>query len=68
MCLTIPKKVIEIRGDFVVVEDFKGDRQEMKTIVDLAIGDFVMSQQNVVLEKMDKRQAQEIFNIINERK
>ncbi|MEI7890594.1 MAG: HypC/HybG/HupF family hydrogenase formation chaperone [bacterium] len=68
MCLTIPKKVVEVRGDLVVVEDFKGDRQEMKTIVELAIGDFVMSQQNVVLEKMDKRQAQEIFNIINERK
>ncbi|NTW27704.1 MAG: HypC/HybG/HupF family hydrogenase formation chaperone [Candidatus Moranbacteria bacterium] len=64
MCLTIPKKVLEIRGNVVVVEDHNGARQELKTLIDLSIGDFVMSQQNVVIEKMEKQEAEEIFNII----
>ena len=67
MCLTIPKKVIEIKGDIVVVEDFKGDRQELKTIVELAIGDFIISQRGIIIERMDRLQAEEIFNIIKER-
>jgi hydrogenase maturation factor len=67
MCLTIPKKVVEIGENSVIVESHDGDRQEMKTIVELTIGDFVMTQQNVVVEKMDKEIAEEIFKIINER-
>ena len=68
VCLTIPKKVIEIKENSVIVENHNGDRQEMKTIVELAIGDFVMSSQDIVIEKMDKQNAEEIFNIITERR
>jgi hydrogenase maturation factor len=68
MCLTIPKKVIELRENSAVVEDHAGNRQEMKTIVELAIGDFVLSAQNVILEKIDKQEAEEIFNMIKERR
>lgn len=64
MCLTIPKKVVEIKENSVIVENYNGDRQELKSIVELAIGDFVLSQQNVVIEKMDKIQAVEILNIL----
>ena len=65
MCLTIPKKVVEIRENSVIVENHDGDRQELKTIVKLTVGDFVLSQQNVVIEKMDKQEAEEILDIIN---
>lgn len=65
VCLTIPKKIIEIRDNSVIVETHNGDRQELKSMVELAIGDFVISQQNIVLEKIDKNEAQEIFNMIN---
>jgi len=64
MCLTIPKKVVEIKENSVIVENHNGDRQELKTIVELAIGDFVLSQQNIVIEKIDTKQAEEIFKII----
>jgi hydrogenase maturation factor len=64
MCLTIPKKVIEIRENSVIVEDHNGARHELKTIVELAIGDFVLSQQNIIIEKMEKHEAEEILNII----
>jgi hydrogenase maturation factor len=36
----------------------------MKTIVKLSIGDFVLSQQNMIIEKMEKQEAEEIFKII----
>jgi hydrogenase maturation factor len=64
MCLTIPKKVLEIRNDSVVAEDFQGNRQELKTLIELAIGDFVISQNNIVIEKIDEELAEEIIDIM----
>lgn len=64
MCLTIPKKVIEIRKNSVIVEMYDGDRQELKSMVELTIGDFVISQQNMVIEKMEKDEAIEILKLI----
>jgi hydrogenase maturation factor len=66
MCLTIPKKVVKINGNSVVVETYGGDRQTLKTLIELAIGDFVLSQQNIVIEKIDKHYAKEIFKIIKQ--
>jgi len=65
MCLTIPKKVIEIRKDTIIVENPAGIRQEVKSIVDLKAGDFCLTQQNVVTNKIDKKEAEEIFKILN---
>ena len=65
MCLTIPKKVIEINGNSVVVQTHAGDRQTLKSLIELSIGDFIISQQNVVIEKVDKKYAEEIFDMIN---
>lgn len=66
MCLTLPKKVVEIAGSSVTVEDYNGARQVMKTLIELAIGDFIVSQRGIVIEKMDKTQAEEILNILQE--
>jgi len=65
MCLTIPKKVAEISQNSVIVELHDGTRQELKSLIKLAVGDFVLSQQNVIIEKMDKEEAEEIFDMIN---
>jgi hydrogenase assembly chaperone HypC/HupF len=64
MCLTIPKKVIEIKKNEVVVEAPNGSRQNVKTIVELKIGDYVLTQQNVVVEKITEKEAKEILNIM----
>lgn len=63
MCLTIPKKIIDIKGDIFIVEDFNGNRQELKSIVELEKGDYVLSQQNVIIEKIEKNQAEEMIKI-----
>ena len=65
MCLTIPKKVIEIKENFVIVETHTGDRQELKTLIELTIGDFVISQQNIVIDKMQKEDAEYMLGLIN---
>lgn len=64
MCLTIPKKVVEIRENTVIVETLSGDRQEVKSIVELEIGDYVLTQQNVVVQDIDKGYAEELINIL----
>ena len=65
MCLTIPKKVVEIqKNGQVVLELFDGARQTVKTIVGLEIGDFCLTQQNVVIEKIASIDAEQIFKIL----
>ena len=65
MCLTIPKKVSEIKKDTIIVENPAGIRQEVKSIVDLKAGDFCLTQQNVAVQKIGKEEAKEIFEIMN---
>jgi len=65
MCLTIPKKVIEIKESSVIVETHTGDRQELKTLIkSLQVGDFIVSQQNIAIDKIEKKYAQAIFDMI----
>lgn len=69
MCLTIPKKVVFVSEGSAVVENPDGTRQELKTVLELSVGDYVLSQQNIVVEKIEKKEAEEtikmIFNIRN---
>lgn len=67
MCLTIPKKVIEIKKNSVIVENHLGDRQEIKSLIKLIVGDFVLTQQNIVIEKIKSKYAKEIFDILNKK-
>lgn len=64
ICLTIPKKVIEIKKDTIVVENPAGTRQEVKSIVDLKAGDFCLTQQNVAVQKITAREAGKIIKIL----
>jgi hydrogenase maturation factor len=64
MCLTIPKKVISIYKDNIVVELPNGSRQTVKTIVELSPGDFCLTQQNVVVEKIDNNEAEEVLRFL----
>ena len=64
MCLTIPKKVISVEKDKITVELPNGDRQTVKSIVELNAGDFCLTQQNVAIEKVDDEYNEEVFNIM----
>jgi len=64
MCLTIPKKVIKITGNEVIAETPSGNRQNLKTIVELEVGDYCLSQQGIITQKIDNKEAEEILNIL----
>ena len=64
MCLTIPKKVVEIEGDDILIESISGDRQKVKTVISLEIGDFVLLKQGIIFEKMSAENAAEITKIL----
>lgn len=60
MCLTIPKKVIKKEGDFFIVKNSSGGKQKVKSIIEVKIGDDVLTQQNVIIQKISQKQAREI--------
>jgi hydrogenase maturation factor len=63
MCLTIPKKVIKKKGDFFVVKNQSGVQQEARSIIKIKIGDYVLTQNNIIIQKITKKQSQEIFKL-----
>ena len=65
MCLTIPKKVLRKKGSGYIVEKNKGEEQEVKSIIKIKIGDFVITQSNVIIQKISKKQASEIKFLLN---
>jgi hydrogenase maturation factor len=64
MCLSIPKKVISRKGDFFIVENPTGVRQEVKSLLELEIGNYCLTQQNVAIEKIGEDEAQKIIEIL----
>lgn len=65
MCLTIPKKVVEIGKDkTAVVEKPDGSRQEIRSIIELKIGDLVLTQQNIAIEKISQENYAELLNLL----
>ncbi|HEX7586183.1 MAG TPA: HypC/HybG/HupF family hydrogenase formation chaperone [Patescibacteria group bacterium] len=66
MCLTIPKKVLRKKGNNYVVEKSDGKKQEVKSIIKINIGDYVVTQSNVIIQKLSKKQAQEINDLLNQ--
>jgi hypothetical protein len=62
MCLTIPKKVISREGDFFIVENLNGDKQKVKSIVAVKKGDSVITLQNMIVQKISKKEVEFIKN------
>lgn len=67
MCLAIPKKVISVEKEKIIVELPDGNRQAVKSIVELNAGDFCLTQQNVAIERIEEEDYEEIFNIMKEK-
>jgi len=67
MCLTIPKKVLSVDGQKAVVSRWdEKENQEVATIVKIEKGDWVLTQNGIIIEKIDEQQAQEIINLVKE--
>lgn len=64
MCLTIPKQVIAVKKDFVEVKSPKG-RQKLGALISVKKGDWVLTQNNVIVKKISQKQAKEINKLIS---
>lgn len=68
MCLGIPAKIIEIKGDAATV-DVAGTRKEasLRLIEGVGEGDFVIVHAGFAIEKVDTARAEETLRLIRER-
>jgi len=63
MCLTIPKRVLSTKKDFIEVMSAKR-KERLGTLVAVKKGDWVLSQNKIIIQKISAKQAKEINNLI----
>ena len=61
MCLAIPMKITEVKGDETAVAETDAGRQEVNIslVADLEADDYVIVHAGFAIEKLDKREAEE---------
>lgn len=65
MCLTIPREIISIKKQIALV-DFEGQRKKVNSpLIKAKRGDYVIVQNNMIIQKMSPKQAEKILNLIN---
>ena len=59
MCLAIPGKVVEIRGDIAIIE-YGQEKREAGILKKMKIvkGDYVLVQHKIIISKLNKKQAE----------
>ena len=66
MCLTIPKKVISIKNGVIRVVPINGKMiEEAGSIIKVKKGDWVITQNSIIINKITSRQAKEVCKIFN---
>ncbi len=48
-----------------MVENPAGDRQKVKSIIELKTGDYCLTQQNIAIDKISKKEVKELLKILN---
>ena len=61
MCLTVPRKVIEVKGEKAKLQD---GRWVKSLVGKLKVGDMVLAQANLAIEKITKKQARLMKQLI----
>jgi hydrogenase expression/formation protein HypC len=67
MCLAVPAKVLEMKGDHAVV-DFGGGiiREVNVSLVDVKVGEYVIVHAGFAIQVMDEKSAEESLKIWEE--
>ena len=63
MCLSVPGKIIEISGDEAVIDYDIEKRKAMLLEKTFKIGDYVIVQGKVVVQKVEKKEAIEALKL-----
>ncbi len=60
MCLAIPAKVLEIKGDIAMVDFGRGVAREVNVmLVDARVGEYVLVHAGYAIEKLNQKTAEE---------
>ena len=63
LCLAIPAKVLEIKGDVAKVDFGQGVAREVNVmLVDVKVGEYVLVHAGYAIEKMNQKAAEESLN------
>ena len=63
MCLAIPAKVLEVKGDVAKVDFGQGVSREVNVmLVDTKVGEYVLVHAGYAIEKLDQKAAEESLN------
>ena len=63
MCLAIPAKVLEVKGNIAKVDFGQGVAREVNVmLVDAQVGEYVLVHAGYAIEKLDEKAAQESLN------
>jgi len=67
MCLAIPAKVVEIKGDTAKVDFGAGTMREVNiSLVDAKVGEYVIVHAGYAIEILDQKAAEETLALWNE--
>ncbi len=67
MCLAVPGRIVELRGDTAVVE-LQGNRLEVSSVLtpDAVVGEWVLVHAGFAITRIDERDARETWGYLNE--
>lgn len=67
MCLSLPGKIVEIKGEIARV-DYGGITKEanISFVKNVSVDDFVLVHVGFAIEKVDETQAREMYSLLSE--
>lgn len=66
MCLTVPAKVLEVRGGRALVTSRNGTREVDVSHVQVRAGDYLLVQAGVAMMVLDAKEAEETLQALDE--
>jgi len=68
MCLAIPGKIIETKGDTAKV-DYNGIKKQINiSLVDVKVGDYVIANAGFAIQKIEKKEAEKSLKLFKKMK
>jgi hydrogenase expression/formation protein HypC len=66
MCVAVPGKVLEIEDNIARVDFFGNVVSVNMSLVDAAVGDYVLTHAGVAIEKLEPERAKELVELFEE--
>jgi hydrogenase expression/formation protein HypC len=64
MCLAIPGKIVEVGENYFVV-DYESEKREVNfSMVEVAVGDYVIVNNKIIIAKVSEKRAREFLEML----